>query len=179
MRCHSHISYQSSKQPIVWALYRVTPDSSLSIVSSLELFRWLRSWDHLCLLCCDRGHNLIFHHWKLTFWHRTLSLGSKNPQSSLTNPSNLQMQNRQQLSSRTGPSWAHQSARRPAQAFYPMMGKFAKLICKNPNLFIDLCQSKRKFANVKQFLSPLEILCFLTLFDRLVIFTWIMILCSI
>ena len=56
---------------------------------------WLNSMveklrSSLSPVCCDRGHNLIFYNGKLTFWHRTLSLGSKNPQSSLTNPSNLQ-----------------------------------------------------------------------------------------
>ena len=116
------------------AFSRVTPDSP-SIVSSGDWFRWLTSWDSLSPVRCDRVHNLILH-WKLTFWHPGSLFRLPNPRSSLTNPSNLQnaepaaaeLSTHCPSASASGSSSPHQSARRPAQAFYPMMGKFAKLI---------------------------------------------------
>ena len=99
-----------------------------------SVLTWLISMAEIISVCCEPAATI----WKLTFWHRTLSLGSKNPQSSLTNPSNLQN------AKPAAAEWAELASisQTPCAGFLANDGK----ICK-----IDLqkSQSIHRFVSIK------------------------------
>ena len=143
---HSQIYWLSSYCLCLWS--RVTPESSLSIAPhSTSLYGW-----------APRLLSVVI---QATIWYLTehnfdtsqaLSLAIKNLSSSLMNPS-IQFA-KCKTGSWTGVCRLASISQTPGASFLSNDGKICK-IDKNPNLFIDLCQSKLKFSNVKQFLFPL------------------------